>query len=1760
MKHRTHNRILSFFLALVMLCTNAPFPAISVETEEQGNSAPAVESYAEYICCSAQFNLEAYATFLVFTHPSEFDYNGIDGEFDYDATDGDGSDWDNDAYWLNNEYSNENPDISEEHKLVIANYYYDEETTALWYKVVAAPGYDLPAKMEENGYVWVFQNFAEVYAEEGWEEFSPDALIIDRDDTVISHVEPSSVVSANGVMVVTNRAELKELSVVQMDAAPDASYISKAIAYKITPKTVDADYTGFAKVSIRIPDEWDETKLFGYVREADGSITVLAGSVLKTGMFTFYTPHFSEIGVFEAVALAAVPDVTLVLGELGDEVKTITGDTSLAVGTYTSSDGAVGYYVRHVDGNTEISFRGLAVTTGTEIIIGGTTYTVVVNPKEVSVNKFLGSGGTTTLDTLYDLGISGEYTVQFGEIAGDEVIAKREESTITAATNVTGTATIQATVTDESGVLVGTVNYKVNVSSITITAVHNLHVPVGGAVTVSGAGSTISVESDSSIATATTNGTLTVKGVAEGNTYVVVNKTQYNIFVSPDNPERDNVTAYIKVEIGEITEGSTVYYAINGGEIFPITVKKGSTLIGLPSGATQPYPDGFNIMFFVAPGEGRATTAMNLTGSAGDYYCLSNGTAWDGSDSDAWPLNDQNADYTDALMPGKDANDANGKAVWKNHGFRWPLIEGNMDTYELRDLFARALALGCDSATNFTKNPDIFSTTASFETQKLPTLDKQISRYKRNGTWYSYSGTVTLEFGDVIEYTFTIETDSSDIHYTEVHLKDERIGKNSIATINDNALDTPNQTISVTAEYTITEADFLAGKYANGTFWNEAELTYTYQSNVASGTTETVANASVSCKINGIVSYAWDTDTPPEIQGDAVNYMLPADAYVPYSTSSTPATFAVDNTQYADYAVRDDEAYIKGYWKFDGWYYDKDGDDEPETNVTGSTLTMEPGDGYQFVGKWTYEEAKYTVEFVNYDGTELQSGEMEYGATPSYNGEEPTKTGDAQYSYIFTGWKSSLDNSIYSAGEFPNVVDNVVYIAEYTPVVNKYDVTWVDEDGTVLEKDVDVPYGTTPTYDGATPTKPATAQYTYTFAGWTPAVDKITGDVTYTATYTKTVNKYTIKFVNEDGTELQSSEVEYGETPVYNGLTPTKAATAQYTYTFAGWDKEIVTVTGDATYTATYSSTINTYTVTWKNADDTVLETDTNVPYGTTPSYDGATPTKAADTANTYTFSHWSPTVSEVTGDITYTAVFAPTKQSYLITWVDGDGKVLKTEMVEYGEMPQYTGETPTKTGNAEYSYVFDAWNPVVEPVNGPATYTAQFQTVTNTYTVKWVNEDGTPLETDENVQYGAIPSYNGATPTKAADAQYTYTFAGWTPEISAVTGDVTYTATYTATVNKYTIKFKDKDGNVIHTSEVEYGQMPETPNVPAKLMTMDYTYDFAGWSPTVERVTGDQIYQATYNSDQNVVYIGINYSYHMPTFNYVYPKDPVATENAYHKFPQEPREIYIDALRSAYQTDGTWNLYPAVNSGALAQLPSYYINEALLEANSIKTNSAYGVFDPTGDLIKQCFQFSKDEAINAAMYEALITAWLKYDKISGTDIFWDKVPPENCAVIPYVVKQQQSSGNWYVDMIIVVEETSLTIEAPEVEGSDGQMFLFEITATDHPGFRLVVAVPEGESAVINGLFPGKEYVVTELTGWSWRSTDSPTWVYTTDEKINYAGTLPQLDTNGTGDVATFILGTTSNKLVFSNIWADPDWLGDEDSVDNDFGTYTPGT
>ncbi len=518
----------------------------------------------------------------------------------------------------------------------------------------------------------------------------------------------------------------------------------------------------------------------------------------------------------------------------------------------------------------------------------------------------------------------------------------------------------------------------------------------------------------------------------------------------------------------------------------------------------------------------------------------------------------------------------------------------------------------------------------------------------------------------------------------------------------------------------------------------------------------------------------------------------------------------------------------------------------------------------------TFAEAtnKYTIKFINYDGVELQSGELEYGKMPTYTSPTPTRARTSEFTYTFSGWTPSI----------VAVVGNATYTAIFTETTNKYTIKFVNYDRTELQS-TELEYGKTPAYTGLTPTRAKTAQFTYTFSGWTPSIVAVVGNATYTAIFTETTNKYTIKFVNYDGTELQSSELEYGKTPAYTGLTPTRAKTAQFTYTFSGWTPGIADVVGNAIYTATFSESINKYTIRFINYDGSELQ-KSELEYGEMPVYTGEEPIKPATAEFTYTFIGWGPDIVAVTEDTTYTAQFSDSFHVYVITWKNYDGNILAISNVEYGEMPVYTGEEPLRDATAQYTYTFNGWTPSIVAVAGDATYTATFTETINKYTIKFVNYDGTELQSSE-FEYGKTPAYIGLTPTRAKTAEFTYAFSGWTPSVIDVVGNAIYTATFSESINKYAIIFVNYDGTELQSSQIEYGEMPVyTGEEPIKPATAEFTYTFIGWSPNIKAVIEDTIYTAQF-SDSSQVYVITWKNYDgsiLATSNVEYGEMPVYT------------------------------------------------------------------------------------------------------------------------------------------------------------------------------------------------------------------------------------------------------------------------------------------
>lgn len=168
----------------------------------------------------------------------------------------------------------------------------------------------------------------------------------------------------------------------------------------------------------------------------------------------------------------------------------------------------------------------------------------------------------------------------------------------------------------------------------------------------------------------------------------------------------------------------------------------------------------------------------------------------------------------------------------------------------------------------------------------------------------------------------------------------------------------------------------------------------------------------------------------------------------------------------------------------------------------------------------------------------------------------------------------------------------------------------------------------------------------------------------------RTNQKYTVTFVDEYGTTLGTQEVYNGKVPTF--ADPTKEADAQYTYTFAGWDSVFAPVTGDVTYTANYTETLNKYTITIEDGGNAPASME--VDYGTKGSVLNATiPTK-----NGFNFVKWQVLVGEtyidvtdemeVTQDLTVKAVWEKAIVYYDVKYFGYNGAEIKAETVEEGE------------------------------------------------------------------------------------------------------------------------------------------------------------------------------------------------------------------------------------------------------------------------------------------------------------------------------------------------------------------------------------------------------------------------------------------------------------------------------------------------------------
>ncbi|HHW31855.1 MAG TPA: hypothetical protein GXX20_09325, partial [Clostridiaceae bacterium] len=444
-----------------------------------------------------------------------------------------------------------------------------------------------------------------------------------------------------------------------------------------------------------------------------------------------------------------------------------------------------------------------------------------------------------------------------------------------------------------------------------------------------------------------------------------------------------------------------------------------------------------------------------------------------------------------------------------------------------------------------------------------------------------------------------------------------------------------------------------------------------------------------------------------------------------------------------------------------------------------------------------YTQKKYTVTFDSNGGSSVDSiANVPHGSIIEEPA-TPTKVG-----YTFDGWYKDQEFTEKWDFETNKVESDITLYANW--IINKYSVTFVDFDGTVIDIQ-------TVTHGGSATAPADPTREGYTFTGWDTDFTNVTADITVKATYE--INRYTVAFDSRGGTSIESiKNVPHGTT-ISQPTPPTKEG-----YGFDGWYKDAELkekwdfatdkVVSDITLYAKWVE--NSYTVTFISYDGIVLDTQT-VTHGSNISKPND-PTREGHTFGGWYkdeefTTEWNFEVDVVESDITLYAKWTVNK--YTVIFVDWDDTVLTTQEVEYGK-----GATAPTAPERE-GYTFKGWDKEFDNVTGDITVKAIYEI--NKYTVTFVNWDDTVLETQE-VEYG-----KGATAPTAPEREG-YTFKGWDTDFSRVTGNITVKAIYEA--NKLSVYFNSMGGSRVDPiTEIDYGSKVPEPNPPTR-----EGYDFAGW------------------------------------------------------------------------------------------------------------------------------------------------------------------------------------------------------------------------------------------------------------------------------------------------------------------------------------------
>ena len=535
--------------------------------------------------------------------------------------------------------------------------------------------------------------------------------------------------------------------------------------------------------------------------------------------------------------------------------------------------------------------------------------------------------------------------------------------------------------------------------------------------------------------------------------------------------------------------------------------------------------------------------------------------------------------------------------------------------------------------------------------------------------------------------------------------------------------------------------------------------------------------------------------------------------------------------------------------------YDDSVTEEDRYSITGFTLNeskstkiRKPYDGAKFY----YNRNSYNIVFMN-NGAKDSEVSRKYQQNISDVNYNPTKPAGVPANFTFAGW---YDNELCGGtayvfdGKTMPAQNITLYAKWQAPVIEATVYLTASADGDSVT--IEIPYGTklsdSEKFKELLKTLPEqpSAWIDSTNGALFNVDTELYSSVTISPFFPSAKDGFTVTYVEDKNENVATDNQKYVSGSSARVLPPENSEN------FLAWKMEDgtlihpgdkITVTKNTTLRAVYTNKPQTVKITYHYnfEGSTQIFEDKGYPKNTTATvrsrdYVGFTaPTgykflgwATTPDSNTVTYKVGATVFVDANGDNDLYAVWQV--KTYTVTWVDEDGTTLIDQKdYEYGAMPKFEGVEPTKAADAQYTYTFKGWDKDYTEVKGNQTYVAVYEKTTNKYTVKWVDEDGTTLIDQKDYEYGAIPKFEGVEPTKAADAQYTYTFKGWDKDYTEVKGNQTYVAVYEKTTNKYNVTYDLNGGEWTEaTNEFKY-EYKATVEVIKTVPTRE-GYKFSGW------------------------------------------------------------------------------------------------------------------------------------------------------------------------------------------------------------------------------------------------------------------------------------------------------------------------------------------